>query len=89
MTERLEQAYAKFDVALRELVAASDEASGTEDGWLVTDYVTVVGQQLFRGGQRVDSCPSVLFPFGSQPSWVTHGLLGAVDSCLVDVEAET
>jgi hypothetical protein len=87
MTDRLDAAYEAFDAALKELVAANEEEQGTEDAWVVSHYVTVVGQQRF-GEFGVDSAHSMLLPFGGGLTYSLEGLLGKVPALVASLETE-
>ena len=77
MTDRVDTAYQRLDVAVKELVAALEESSGTEEAWVVSHYLTVVGQQRF-GDFGVESAAQLLLPFGGQMTYPLKGLMAEV-----------
>ena len=81
---RLDDAYRQYDKAIKELVAASDEAAQTEDTWIVSHYLTVVGQQRFTDAGPVESVESLFLPFNGPLTYSLDGLAarlpGLIDS---------
>lgn len=74
MTDRVADAYQALDDAVRAVMAAVDEANGSEHGWLVSHYAVIVGQQRHAEG-GLDSAVSMLTPHGGPMNYATRGML--------------
>lgn len=72
---RLSDAYAGLDAAVRELLAAADEADETSDDWTVTDYLLFVGQTRITPGGALESDVSMFTPFAGGYTYQLKGLL--------------
>jgi len=84
MDERRAAAYQKLDEVVRELTAITEDESD-DDGQLrytATDYVLIVGAQTIdNDGDRVGYV--TLYPQGgSQPSYITTGLVAQAEGFL-------
>lgn len=86
MTDRVDTAYEKLDAAVKELVASLEEANETEEAWVVSHYMTVVGQQRF-GEFGVESAAQLLLPFGGVMTYPLKGLLSEFPGLVEQSEA--
>ncbi|MGH3953674.1 MAG: DUF7213 family protein [Mycobacterium sp.] len=90
MDERRAAAYQRLDEVVRELAAITEDESN-EDGqprYTATDYVLIVGAQTIdNDGDRVGYI--TLYPqSGSQPSYITTGLVAQAEGFLAASPAE-
>jgi len=89
MSSRVDRAYETLHNDLQELVDAIDEEDGWTEAGTVADYVIFVGQQRFTGrGRGRDGEPYMLLPFGSQPEYVTNGLLSKVPQLMAETYSQ-
>lgn len=78
-------AYAKLDEAIDALVEAYRGTDhGSDDGDVAVDAVLLVGMQAVdEDGDRVGAV-SCYPRYGSQPAYITHGLVTRADAVLRD-----
>lgn len=76
---RLSDAYASLDAAVRELLAAADEADGAAEDWTVTDYLLFAGQSRITPGGGLESDHSMFTPFAGDYTYQLKGLLAEFD----------
>jgi len=83
MDERSAAAYRKLDEVVRELTAITeDESDQGEPRYTATDYVLIVGAQAIdNDGDRVGYI-TVYPQNGSQPSYITTGLVAQAEGFL-------
>lgn len=76
MNARLKAAYAAHDVAVRELAAAHEaEHNPLGNSYAVGHYLSVVGLVRYDENGGTEGAGLLLRPFGSQPDFITNGLL--------------
>ena len=72
---RLDNAYQHYDQAIKELIAASEEAAGTQESWIVSHYATVVGQQRFTDEGPPETVETLILPFNGPLTYMLKGLI--------------
>ena len=80
---RLDNAYQQMDKAVKELVAASAETAET---WIVSHYLTVVGQQRYTDAGPVESVESLYLPFNGSLTYSLDGLAGKLPGLIESID---